>query len=251
MDNTTGRLILLSGPSCMGKGHLLKSLKKFHPELYSNLKRIVPYNSRMPRPGETDGVEFRFRNRDFIEDLASRKDMLVFDVRGDIHALNVKKVNKIISRHNALLVGNPFFTQAVRNHPRIPRGGALTVMLAPLSREEILFYKSMKHKIVSLEEFVIDLMRRKLLRRARRLKYNLSLRDLEDVETRAKAAITELCEAHRFDYVLVNHEGGDSEFWSSFYYPVGDPMRVLQAFADLLTGKTPAWSEKWELGLLP
>ena len=68
-----GRLIFLSGPSCMGKGTLVKVLKKFYPELYDNIKHVVMYNSRKPRPGETDGVEFRFRPRAYVEQLVKEK----------------------------------------------------------------------------------------------------------------------------------------------------------------------------------
>ena len=66
-----------------------------------------------------------------------------------------------------------------------------------------------------------------------------------------EVAYAELREAPYFDYVLVNHEGGDNEYWNSFYYPVGDPLRCLRAFAKLLKGKKPNWAEKWEEGLVP
>ena len=54
-----------------------------------------------------------------------------------------------------------------------------------------------------------------------------------------------------FDYVLVNHVGGDSEFWNNFYYPVGDPLRVLHAFVALLEGRVTAEAEKRNEELVP
>jgi hypothetical protein len=46
-----GRLIILSGPSCMGKSPFAKALARFHPELSANLQPIVVFNSRSPRSG--------------------------------------------------------------------------------------------------------------------------------------------------------------------------------------------------------
>jgi guanylate kinase len=235
----------------MGKGSLVKSLKKFHPRLYRNLRRVVAYNSRPPRPGETDGVEFHFRPRAYIEELVQRKGLVALESRGDLHAVNMKKLNKIIARRDALLMDAPHMVAALLAHPQIPKVPTFTIIMSPLSREEILFYKEECVRSFSLEEFVTDLMRRKLLRRTRRQKNILSLRDLEEVEVRARSAYAELKQAHLFDYVFINHEGGDNEYWNSFYYPVGDPLRVLNCFVDLLEGRPPACAEKWEPGLVP
>jgi guanylate kinase len=247
-----GRLIFLSGPSCMGKGTLVKVLKKFHRELYDNLKRVVLYNSRPPRPGETDGVEFHFRPRAYVEKMVKDKGLLAIEVRGgDLHAVNVNKLHKIVKKHDAILIDTPYMVKALREHPDMPQVPILSIIMVPISQEEILFYKSMASQVFPLEDFVTDLMRRKLLRRTLKQKNILSLKDLEQIELRAHFAYPELKEAHHFDYVLVNHEGGDAEYWSSFYYPVGDPLKCLNAFADLLRGKQPAWAEKWDKDLVP
>ena len=247
----TGRLIFLTGPSCMGKGSMLKALKKFYPELYRSLKRVVLFNSRQPRPGETDEVEFKFRPRAYIEKLAEKKQLVTVELRGDLHALDIKKLNKVVAKGDAILIDSPFMIRALLAHGQLPKVPIVSVMMVPLSREEILFFKKRKDRIFPLDGFVADLMRRKLLRRTRKQKNILSLKDLEDVEVRAQAAYNELREAHHFDYVLVNHEGGEAEYWNSFYYPVGDPLRCLRTFGKLLKGKKARWAEKWEPGLVP
>ena len=61
---TDGRLVILSGPSCVGKSPLAKALAKFYPELRKQFQSLVLYNSRDPRPGEVDGVDYYFRNRE-------------------------------------------------------------------------------------------------------------------------------------------------------------------------------------------
>ena len=108
----------------------------------------------------------------------------------------------------------------------------------------------MKSRDVSLPDFLTDVMRRKLLRRTQRQKGILSLKDLENIERRAGSAYTELKDAWRFDYVIPNHDGEDSENWDAFYYPVSDARKALLAFADLVAGKAPVIAEKWEEDLL-
>ena len=58
-----GRLVILSGPSCVGKSPLRMALARLYPELWSGLERLVLFNSRTPRPGERDGVDYHFRTR--------------------------------------------------------------------------------------------------------------------------------------------------------------------------------------------
>ena len=125
----------------------------------------------------------------------------------------------------------------------------LSIFLAPLSHEEILFVQSQERSL-SLADFLTDVMRRKLLRRTQRQKNILSLKDLENIERRATSAYTELKEAWNFHHVIPNHDGEDSENWDAFYYPVGDARKALLAFADLVGGKVSPLAEKWEERLL-
>ena len=96
------------------------------------------------------------------------------------------------------------------------------------------------------------MMRRKLLRRTRRQKGELSLPDLENIETRARSAYRELAEACHFQHVIPNHDGEDSEHWDAFFYPIGDARRSLQAVVALLEGVvSPPDVERWDEDFLP
>jgi guanylate kinase len=56
----TRRLVILSGPSYVGKSPLKKAMGNFYPQLSSRLRKLVLFNCRAPRPGELDGVDYHF-----------------------------------------------------------------------------------------------------------------------------------------------------------------------------------------------
>ena len=67
-----GRLIVLTGPSGVGKGTLMQALLKRHPELYYS----VSVTTRSPRPGEINGENYYFISRTKFEQLVSQGEFL-------------------------------------------------------------------------------------------------------------------------------------------------------------------------------
>jgi guanylate kinase len=244
------RLVILTGPSCVGKSPLDKALGRFYPELRGTLRKLVVYNSRAPRPGEVDGVDYHFRMRSQVEALREEDRYAMLDVRGDLQALDVEELHAMLQDSNAFFEGNPFMGRALQTHPRLAGIDRLSVFLSPLSRAEVIYLKAPERN-VSLSDLVTDLMRRKLLRRTRRQKLELSAKDLENIEARAGSAYRELKEAWHFEYVIPNHDGEDSDNWDAFYYPLGDARKALMAFAALLEGRVPPDAERWEEDLIP
>jgi len=246
---TPGRLVILTGPSCVGKSPLARALRRFHPDLAARLRPLVLYNSRSPRPGEQTGVDYHFRTREQVEALRADPRYVVLDVRGDLQGLDLEDLAAVLRGGDAFYEGNPFVGRVLQTHEALRDVGRLGIFLSPLSKEELAFLRA--EPSVSLPALVCDVMRRKLLRRARRQKGELSAKDLEEVERRAGSAYTELAMAHHFDHVVPNHDGEDSDNWEAFYHPLGDARRTLLAFVALLRGETPAGVERWDAGDLP
>ncbi|MFY9905975.1 MAG: hypothetical protein WBD45_15370 [Terriglobales bacterium] len=246
----TGRLIILSGPSCVGKSPLYKALGKFHPELHRRLHKLVLVNSRDPRPGEVNGADFHFRTRAQVQALRKDDRYAVLEARRDLQALDIQELDELLRCGDVFFEGNPSVARALQTHPRLGDIQRLSVFLSPLSREEIVYLKAPERN-VSLPDLLTDVMRRKLLRRTRRQKENLSARDLEEIETRASSAYRELQLAWTFQYVIPNHDGEDSDHWDAFYYLIGDARKTLNAFVSLLEGSVPPGVEQWEKELLP
>lgn len=67
-----GRLIVLTGPSGVGKGTLLRSLLQRHPELHVS----VSVTTRSPRPGEVDGQHYYFVSRPTFERMVANGELL-------------------------------------------------------------------------------------------------------------------------------------------------------------------------------
>jgi guanylate kinase len=197
-----------------------------------------------------DGMDYHFRPRNEIEKLEKMEGFVVMDVRGDLQALDLKELQQSLSKGDVLFEGNPFVGLVLLTHPSLVGVRRLSIFMSPLSRDEILYLKA-AGPAVSLPDLVTDVMRRKLLRRTRRHKGEMSLKDLENIERRASSAYNELKDAHHFQYVIPNHDGEDSENWDAFYYPLGDARIALKAFVSLLNNEAPSGTEKWGKDLVP
>ncbi|MUH00413.1 guanylate kinase [Scytonema sp. UIC 10036] len=67
-----GRLIILTGPSGVGKGTLMRSLLQRHSDLHYS----VSVTTRPPRPGEIDGKHYNFISRGEFEKLVAGGELL-------------------------------------------------------------------------------------------------------------------------------------------------------------------------------
>ena len=245
------QIVVLSGPSCIGKGPLFAALQKLYPRLAQRLKRLVLYNDRAPRPGEADGVDYFFRPRADIEALRERPDHIVVPVRADLQALELDQIRRIIDDGLvAFFEGNHAIPARLRDAGVFERYQTLSVFLSPLSKAEILGLTAPERGI-DLAAFVTDVQRRKLLHRTHRQKETLSRDDLADIERRAASAIAEMREAPNFDYVIPLYDGEGNDNWDAFAYPIGSARAALEAFAGLLQGETLPLVERWEAGLIP
>lgn len=69
---TPPRLTVLAGPTAVGKGTVVQALRELHPELVVS----VSATTRPPRPGEVDGVHYRFLSEDEFDELIASDGML-------------------------------------------------------------------------------------------------------------------------------------------------------------------------------
>lgn len=67
-----GRLIVLTGPSGVGKGTLMQLLLQRHPQLYLS----ISVTTRSPRPGEIHGKHYYFVSREEFQQMIDRGELL-------------------------------------------------------------------------------------------------------------------------------------------------------------------------------
>ena len=85
-----GRLIVVSGPSGVGKSTIVKSLLERLPLEFS-----VSATSRQPRPGERHGTHFHFVTRDEFEHLISSDSLLEWAVyNGNYYGTPAEPIGK-------------------------------------------------------------------------------------------------------------------------------------------------------------
>ena len=69
---SVGKLIVITGPSGVGKGTIVRSLLHNHPELYLS----VSTTTREPRPGEVEGIDYYFVSRAEFEQAIAAGELL-------------------------------------------------------------------------------------------------------------------------------------------------------------------------------
>ncbi|MCW5941729.1 MAG: guanylate kinase [Fimbriimonadaceae bacterium] len=90
----TGRIVILSGPSGVGKDTVLAAWTARNPRV----RRVVATTTRAPRPGETDGVDYTFVSRERFMALAESGAFLEWkEVHGNLYATPLESLERMLS----------------------------------------------------------------------------------------------------------------------------------------------------------
>ncbi|MBP3087683.1 guanylate kinase [Corynebacterium sp. sy017] len=130
-DNLPGQLVVLAGPSAVGKSTVVHRLRKEIPHLYFS----VSMTTRSPRPGEIDGEDYFFVTPEKFQEHIDRGEMLEW---ADIHGGLQRSGTPAYPVDQALEQGRPVLVEVdlvgARNIAAM-KPEAETVFLAPPSWE--------------------------------------------------------------------------------------------------------------------
>ena len=127
-----GRLTVLAGPTAVGKGTITAWIREHHPEIWIS----VSATTRSPRPGEVDGVHYRFVSEAEFDALVAEDELLEWAVvhRGARYGTPRGPVLEALAAGRAALL--EIDLQGARQvRQRMPE--ARFVFLAPPSWEEL------------------------------------------------------------------------------------------------------------------
>jgi guanylate kinase len=97
----SGRLIVLTGPSGVGKGTLLAALLQAHPELHLSISATT----RSPRPGEVDGVNYYFFDRAQFEQAIQAGELLEWaEFAGNYYGTPIKPVRDQVAAGGLMIL---------------------------------------------------------------------------------------------------------------------------------------------------
>lgn len=165
-------LLVVAGPSGVGKGAIIRRLREREPDLWFS----VSWNTRPPRPGERDGVDYHFCDRAEFERLRDAGGFLEwFEVYDDLKGTPRGPVEEHLAAGDDVLL-------------EVDVQGALAVQAA--MPEAVLVFVRPPSR---------DAQRARILARGSETEAS--------VERRLAEADAEEALAARFDHVVVNHDG--------------------------------------------
>jgi guanylate kinase len=146
LPTTRGLLLVISGPSGVGKDTVIKQLLELDP----NLRYSVSYTTRPPRPGEVDGVDYRFVNGGEFERLIREGALLehaTYD--GHLYGTPIAPLDEArVAGKDIVLKIDVQGAEQVRK--RAP--DALRIFLAPPNMNELLRRRTERHSESPLDQ---------------------------------------------------------------------------------------------------
>jgi guanylate kinase len=171
MTKRRGLLIVISGPSGVGKDTLIKRLL----ELDRNLRYSVSCTTRSPRPNEKDGVDYTFVSREQFKKLIEENAFLEWaDYNGNLYGTLADRVERArADGHDIVLKIEVKGAEQVRE--RVPDG--IFIFVVPPSVDELVRRQEERNTETS-----------------------------SDMNARREIATREMEYSRRYDHIVVNDE---------------------------------------------
>ena len=164
-------MIIISGPSGVGKDAVLRALKRSNYPIY----HVVTVNTRDPRSDEKEGVDYFFVSREKFVEMIDRDEFIEYsNVYADYKGVPKTQIRKALDSGKDVIL-----RLDVQGAEKIKRlvPSAILIFLVPSNQKD--WFKRLGGR---------------------------SHRNEKDMETRIKTAKEELVSAKNFDYIVVNSQ---------------------------------------------
>ena len=171
-DRTQPLLIVLSGPSGVGKDAILTELKK----LPGNYLFTVTATTRKIRPGENNGIDYIFLSAKKFKEAINAKEFIEWsEVYGNFYGVPRDQIDEALADGKNAIVKIDVQGAKTIKQLKLP---AIFIFISPPSQSELR-----------------DRLKRRMTETA------------EALELRLDTAISEMAESIWFDYEVINHTG--------------------------------------------
>ena len=165
------KLIIITGPSGVGKGTVVKDLLDRNKDIWLSISATT----RNPRVGENDGLNYYFISEERFKDMIDKKEFLEW----------------------AQFAGNYYGTPLSTVNEKIEKGFIVLLEI------EVEGAKQIKEKFPeSLSIFLLPPSKEELEKRIR----NRGTEKEEAIDRRLSRANYEIASSNQFDFVLTNHD---------------------------------------------
>jgi guanylate kinase len=151
-SGTNPRVLVLSGPSAVGKSTVVRHLREQVPDLHFS----VSATTRSPRPGEVDGVDYHFVTPEQFQEFVDSGALLEWaDIHGGLHRSGT--LSEPV--HTAAAAGRPVLIEVDLAGARAVKHAlpeALSVFLAPPS------WDALKQRLIGRGTETPDVIARRL-----------------------------------------------------------------------------------------
>ena len=126
------RLIVISGPSGVGKDTIIDKMRQLHPEMHF----AVTATTRLQRTGEIDGIHYFFLSRaEFDDQLAAGEFIESAEVYGNLYGVPKTPIRNAIARGQDVVV--KVDVQGARKFRQLAPIGGIFIFIAPPSMEDL------------------------------------------------------------------------------------------------------------------
>ena len=127
----SGKLVILSGPSGVGKDTVIDAWREINPKV----ERVVAYTTRNPRPGEVNGLDYHFVSVEEFQEKASCGEFLEFkEVHNNWYATPLTDMENLIDAGKIAIL--KIDVQGAL-HAMALRKDAISIFILPPSMEEL------------------------------------------------------------------------------------------------------------------